>query len=141
VERRAWSDAFDMVSLNPSSRPKLLSRVLHKIFYNIPSCFGGGKVEKPNESFGTVSDPTTERAKDLRLLSYFKHKKAVIYISSLIQSAIAAAIPGLSVLVLYHIHNIQDRINVLIALTVVFAIIVKLIRVTREIDIFSVTAG
>lgn len=132
-----------MVSLNPSSRPKFLARNLHKMFFKLPSCFsaGNGKMGTPNESFGTISDPTTERARDKRLLSYFKHKKAVQYMTGLIQSAIAAAIPGLSVLVLYKVHNIQDRINVLIALTVAFAIVVKLIRVTREVDIFSVTAA
>ena len=109
----------------------------------LPSCFlaGNEKVGYPNELFAKIEDPTTERAKDKKLLSYFKHKKAVQYITSLIQSAIAAAIPGLSVLVLYKVHNIQDRIYVLIALTVTFAIIVKLIRVTREVDIFSVTAA
>jgi inner membrane protein involved in colicin E2 resistance len=96
---------------------------------------------KPDESFRDISDPTTERTKDKRLLSYFTHNVSVLFFSTLIQSIFAAAIPGLSVLILYKVHNIQDRIILLIGLTVIFATIVKLIRMTREVDIFSVTAG
>jgi hypothetical protein len=118
----------------------MLENILHWIVYELPSCFAGGKTITPKAR--GVTDTTTEEARENRAASYFKHKKFVQYLSGIIQSALAAAIPGLSVLALYKVHNLQDRIFVLIGLTVAFAIIVKAARgVTREIDIFSVTAA
>jgi len=115
---------------------------LHWIIYELPSCVIGGETTKTNNVANGVTDPANEQAKEKKLESYFKHKKLVQYLSGVIQSALAAAIPGLSVLALYKVHNLQDRIYMLIGSTVAFAIIVKAARgVTREIDIFSVTAA
>jgi hypothetical protein len=73
--------------------------------------------------------------------SYFRTKKIVQRVSGIIHSAVAATIPGLAVLALYHVHNIAHRIYLLIGLTVSFAIIVKLISLSREVEIFGVTAA
>jgi hypothetical protein len=129
VERRAWLDPFDMISLNPTRRPNDLGDIIIWIFRRFKILF----TDKKSLTDIRYRNPVG------RSISYIRD--FMQYIFDILQSAIVATIPGVSVLILYEVHNIQKRIYVLIGLTIAFAIIVKVANLTRKVDMFSVTAA
>lgn len=62
-------------------------------------------------------------------------------ISGLFVMAASAALPGVAVLILYFIKSTTRRIYVLIGLTVIFAIVTKLLTPAKKIEIFTATGA
>jgi hypothetical protein len=149
-ERRAWANAFDLVSLNPRDQPSLLEKALHWLLRHIfqplwgrfKACFVCFKLPlyaTTENPLNMVIDPDAEREKYQE--DFFRNKRAVHRTSGVIFNAFAASIPGLCVLALYHLKDIKDRIYLLIGLAVAFAIIVRLTENNKDVEIFGVSAA
>ena len=143
-----------MISLNPRENFNWLERSVQYILDFILTClaFVFSFVKTLFKEFGSCvlgvtltkvendrngSDAGKEEAK---LQRDFAQRKAVQYLGGLLQCALAAAIPGLAVLGLYHLKSLDTRIYVLVGLGIGFAVAVKLLSFTRDVEIFGVTS-
>ena len=92
-----------------------------------------------NPSRSERSEIGREHESLVRRRYYFQ--KFNLYLVGILQSAVAAAIPGVSILILYEVHDLRKRIYVLLGLAILFAIIVKIVTMRRDVEIFGITAA
>jgi hypothetical protein len=144
-ERRAWSDGFDMVSLNPSNTPNILERVLHSAFLALFDFLNRGRRAKLSRRMQNGLDRSEEleieKARESFVHQRYNFQKLNLYLVGILQSAAAAAIPGVSILILYEVHDLRKRIYVLLGLAILFAIVVRIVTMRRDVEIFGVTAA
>jgi hypothetical protein len=157
VERRAWANAFDLVSLNPQDKPNALEEVLCWILCELFShpwratkelvlrCWFSclRYLDRLHVEKSRGKDPSWEDILEEEQVraDEFRKERIVSRLGGVIYNAFAASIPGFCVLGLYHLHNLLYRIYLLIALAVVFAIIVKVMGPSKDVEIFSVSAA
>jgi uncharacterized protein DUF6594 len=156
IERRVWSNGFDLVSINPRDRPTRLEIVLLKALTSLRNgikemlfcCLNCRWSPSPvRKEKNETKDKTPEELTEVNLeeekgaSDFFTHRKGIHRFLGITYNAFAASLPGICVLILYHLHNILHRIYMLIGLAVSFAIIVKFMNPSRDVEIFSVSAA
>jgi hypothetical protein len=156
IERRVWSNGFDLISINPRDGPTRLQTILLKarvvllkgigrvLFCCLNCRWNPSPVRKEKNE---LKDKTPEELEEVNheeendASDFFTDRKWVHRVIGITYNALAAALPGICVLILYHLHNILHRIYMLIGLAVSFAIIVKFMNPSRDVEIFSVSAA
>jgi len=82
-----------------------------------------------------------KRPFDVEAGMYHYHKSNLRAISHLVGVVLASVIPAASIFTLYFVHNMIDRLGVLLAYSALFSICLALFTTARRVEIFAATAA
>lgn len=67
--------------------------------------------------------------------------KAVNRLASGVVAALSSILPTLAILVLYYVHDMVQRIGLLIVFTTLFAVALAVLTNAKQVEVFSATAA